>query len=280
MNLRKLLASTPLEQRRHGHGFTSASLSALGVPLDPFLNADDFRMSQPTFPPHPHAGFSAVTWMFPDAEGAFVNRDSLGDRSIIGAGALHWTLAGAGMMHEEVPEHAGVDSHGLQLFVNLPATQKLTQPRALHVDADSVPIASPGDGIEVRVLTGRFGTTTSLIEPLPAVTMLDVRLQPNTSLQHDAEPNETVLGIGWDGDGVAGDGARFGRAHAIAFERSQGVVSFKAGPKGLRFLLLAGAPLGEEVVFRGPFAMSNEDQIEDAIRRYRAGGMGRLSPSF
>ncbi|MBL8739689.1 MAG: hypothetical protein JNK04_01305, partial [Myxococcales bacterium] len=155
-----------------------------------------------------------------------------------------------------------------------------TQPRAFHVDADRVPVASPGDGIEVRVLTGRFGTTTSIIEPLPLVTLLDVRLQPNTTLQHDAGPNETVLGIGWDGEGQAGDGARFGRAHAVAFERAEGVVSFKAGPKGLRFLLLAGAPLGEQVVFRGPFAMSNEDQIEDAMRRYRSGGMGRLTSSF
>ncbi len=280
MNVRQVIASTALQQRRHGSGFTSASLSALGVPLDPFLNADDFHMSQPTFPPHPHAGFSAVTWMFPDSEGAFVNRDSLGDRSIIGPGTLHWTLAGAGMMHEEVPENAGVDSHGLQLFVNLPATRKLSEPRALHVDADRVPIASPGDGIEVRVLTGRFGEVASIIEPLPPITLLDVRLRPGATLQLDAGADHTVLAIGWDGAGEAGDGAAFGRARALAFERATGVVRFASGASGLSFLLLAGAPLGERVLFRGPFAMSDETQIEDAYRRYRAGEMGRLAASF
>jgi redox-sensitive bicupin YhaK (pirin superfamily) len=276
MKSRNVIARAALTQTRHRNGFTSASLNALGVPLDPFLNADDFHMSQPTFPPHPHAGFSAVTWMFPDSDGAFINRDSLGDRSVIGAGTLHWTLAGAGMMHEEVPEHAGVDSHGLQLFVNLPASQKLTTPRALHVDADKVPVAAPGDGLEVRVLTGSFGEATSRIEPLPPVTMLDVG--PNTRLQHAFD--ETVLAIGWDGAGEAGDGAAFGRAQAVAFERASGLVEFKAGASGLRFLLLAGTPLGERVIFRGPFAMSNDQQLDEAYRRFRAGEMGRLSSSF
>jgi redox-sensitive bicupin YhaK (pirin superfamily) len=281
MSIRRVIANTTLDQQTHGRGFSSASLNALRVPLDPFLNADDFHMSQPFFPPHPHAGFSAVTWMFPDSDGAFVNRDSLGDRSIIGAGSLHWTLAGAGMMHEEVPESAGTDTHGLQLFVNLPASLKMTTPRALHVDADKVPLDSPGDGVEVRVLVGRSGAAVSHIAPLPPITMLDVRLGPNKELRHQPQAGATVVAIGWDGAGSAADGAAFGRAQAIAFERAEaGEVRFRAGASGLRFLLLAGQPIGEPVVFRGPFAMSNELQAEDAFRRYRAGDMGQLKASF
>ena len=89
---RSVKATTVLRESQMGPGFSAYSLRSLSdYPLDPFLNFDDFRMSVPTFPPHPHAGFSAVTYMFEDSPGAFINRDSLGDRSRIGPGALHWT---------------------------------------------------------------------------------------------------------------------------------------------------------------------------------------------
>lgn len=278
--LRPLLAATPLEQHRHGPGFSTASLRGLGVSLDPFLNADIFRMAQPYFPPHPHAGFSAVTWMFPDGDGGFVNRDSLGDRSIIGPGAMHWTLAGSGVVHEEVPETRGVEAHGIQLFVNLPASKKLVAPTSMHLDAGDVPVDAPGDGVTARVFAGRSGQVTSRIEPLPPVTLLDVRLAPNAEYRFDAAPGETVLALGWDGGGTAGEGSTFGRGQAVVFERTRGAARFKAGATGLRFHLLAGQPLGEPVVFRGPFAMSDERQAKEASIRYQAGEMGALSPSF
>ncbi len=110
------------------------------VELDPFLALTDFHMTEPTFAPHPHAGFSAVTYMFRDSAGSFRNRDSLGDESVIEPGALHWTQAGAGMMHEEIPIEPGLDCHGLQLFVNLRSEHKLAPPRAFHVSAADVPV--------------------------------------------------------------------------------------------------------------------------------------------
>lgn len=279
-SIRPVLASTALEHQQHGPGFSAASLRGLGISLDPFLNADVFRMSQPFFPPHPHAGFSAVTWMFPDGDGGFVNRDSLGDRSEIGPGSIHWTLAGKGVVHEEVPAQRGVEAHGIQLFVNLPASKKLTAPLSMHLDAKDVQVDAPGDGVEARVLVGRSGQVVSRIEPLPAVTLLDVRLAPNAEYRFDAAPGETVLALGWDGAGEAGASARFGRSHAVVFERSQGAARFKAGPGGMRFHLLAGQPLGEPVVFRGPFAMSDERQAREAFARYQAGEMGSLQASF
>ena len=100
-----------LPEHRMSAGFTARSLR--GLPgLDPFLNVDHFRMSEPTFPPHPHAGFSAVTLMFEDSPGSFTNRDSRGDRSVIGPGALHWTQAGSGMMHERSRSSAGSSATG------------------------------------------------------------------------------------------------------------------------------------------------------------------------
>lgn len=126
MTQRRVVARTELVSHQVTPGFSSYGLRAGGpIELDPFLNLDDFTMSQPTFPPHPHAGFSAITYMFEDSPGAFVNRDSLGDRSLIEPGAFHWTQAARGMMHEEVPEHPGVRCHGLQMFVNLREVDKL-----------------------------------------------------------------------------------------------------------------------------------------------------------
>lgn len=138
--------------RSHAPGFRSVSMrSEPSFDLDPFLNVDFFVMSEPTFPPHPHAGFSAVTYLLPESRGSFRNRDSLGDTSTIGPGAIHWTQAGAGMMHEEIPSTPGVEGTGFQIFVNLPAAEKGIAPRALHADATHVPVASV-DGALVRVL--------------------------------------------------------------------------------------------------------------------------------
>ena len=184
------------------------------------------------------------------------------------------------MMHEEVPETRGVDTHGLQLFVNLPAREKLTAPRVLHLDAGRAPVDAPGDGVEVRVLTGQSGQATGLIAPVPAVTMLDVRLAPNAAYEYRAADGDTVIALGWDGGGTAGPAATISASSAVVFARERGAAQFRAGASGLRFLLLAGTPIGERVVFRGPFAMSDEAQAEDAFRRYRAGEMGRLTSSF
>jgi hypothetical protein len=127
--VRSVRASTRLAEAQMGPGFSAHGLRHVdGVSLDPFLSVDHFRMSQPTFPPHPHAGFSAVTYMFEDSPGGFINRDSLGDVSRIGPGALHWTQAARGMMHEEIPERRGVEGHGLQMFVNLRADHKQPPP--------------------------------------------------------------------------------------------------------------------------------------------------------
>lgn len=104
----------------NGRGFTSYGLFDQLGSLDPFINLTDFRMLLPYFPAHPHAGFSVMTYMFEDSGGAFINRDSYGDHSRIEPGALHWTQAGRGNQHEEVPEVPGEDCHGLQTDVGRP----------------------------------------------------------------------------------------------------------------------------------------------------------------
>lgn len=155
LGARGVAALVTLQRGEHGRGFSDYTLSPqTGLNIDPFLVLSDFEMPQPFFPPHPHAGFSVMTYMFPDSVGAFINRDSLGDHSRIEPGALHWTQAARGIQHEEVPETPGVRCHGLQMWVNLAAAHKLADPGAAHVSAAAVPELRPAPGALVRVVAG------------------------------------------------------------------------------------------------------------------------------
>lgn len=281
---RSVRARASLRESRVSSGFTSFGLRSLpGYALDPFLNLDDFRMSVPTFPPHPHAGFSAVTYMFEDSPGAFVNRDSLGDRSRIGPGALHWTQAARGMMHEEIPEAPGTLCHGLQMFVNLRAADKLAPPRAFHLAPEEIPEARPAPGARVRVLAGNLLEARSpLTDLLTPILLLDVQLASaaRVALPIDA-PTCFVLTLAGGGEfGPAGARVAAQAHEAIGFADDGDQVELTAGADGLHLLLAAGSPIGEPVVFGGPFAMTARRDIDEAFARFERGEMGRLSPSF
>lgn len=256
----------------HSPAFSTVSLRPPAVALGHVLNVDHFRMSQPTFPPHPHAGFSAVTWMLPWSEGAFVNRDSLGDRSRIGPGTLHWTLAGRGMLHEEVPERPGVPSDGLQIFVKLPEGDELTAPRALHLGPDTLPTLRDADGA-VIVLVGAVGATRS---PVPA--------HADTTLAHVAVSGARRLDVPAGLDAFALVLRGEGRLNGQPARRHQ-AVALPAGAltlDGDGFDVLVGwsTPLPARPTFQGPFCMFDRARLTDAVARYRSGAMGALSPSF
>jgi redox-sensitive bicupin YhaK (pirin superfamily) len=277
-------ATAQLEEHRMSAGFSSFGLRGIaGASLDPILNVDDFRMSEPTFPPHPHAGFSAVTYLFEDSKGSFTNRDSLGDRSVIGPGALHWTQAARGMMHEEIPAVPGLESHGIQMFVNLRRADKGAPPRAFHVEASEIPEVRAA-GARVRVLAGELeGARSALTELLTPILFLDVHLEPGATLRVPVPATHRAFVLAIAGGGTVGADAdrRALPAHAAALFAEDGdELALTAGPEGLEVLVLAGAPIGEPVVFGGPFAMTNRAEIQDAFARYERGEMGRLSPSF
>lgn len=281
--LRSVRARMRLPESTLGPGFTSFGLrGSPDFPLDPFLNVDDFRMSVPTFPPHPHAGFSAVTYLFEDSAGALRNRDSLGDGSRIGPGDLHWTQAGRGMMHEERPETEGTVCHGVQMFVNLRSEHKHAPPRAFHVDAKDIPEVKLGQGARLRLLAGSvLGAESPLTALLTPVLLLDVHLAPGARAQIPVDaPTCFVLSLAGAGSVGPTAGTAPLEAHeAIAFADDGRGVELAAGPRGLHLLLAGGTPLAEPVVFGGPFAMTTRADIDAAIARYQAGEMGRLEPS-
>ncbi len=254
----------------------SASFSAIGLrpdmlPMGHVLNVDHFHMSMPTFPPHPHAGFSAVTFMLPWSPGGFINRDSLGDRSPILPGALHWTLAGAGMMHEEIPENPGENCEGLQIFVKLPEQDELCTPQAHHLSPTELPLLNLPQA-EIRVLVGTIDGVSSPMPNSGNTTMALV--QAHGRCEVHIPQAMAAFGMGLRGSGTVGGHAL--NAHQ-AMSLPAGSVEIQG--EGLDLLLAWSAPMPSTPTFRGPFCMFQADRLADAARRFRAGEMGTLAPS-
>jgi redox-sensitive bicupin YhaK (pirin superfamily) len=276
MTVRSVTSIVHVPHHQMSPSFGSYGLrSSSDIALDPFISIDHFRMSAPTFPPHPHAGFSAVTYMLPDSQGAFVNRDSLGDQSLIEPGALHWTQAARGMMHEEVPQQSGTECHGLQIFVNLRSADKHKTPHAFHVASDQVPVFE-NDGVRVRVLAGEFAAKASpLTSLLTPVSLFDVSLVDGKSVEipFASSHNVFVLVLG----GVAQIGANQVVANsAVGFNRDGDAIVLTGSKGGAHIVVAAGNPISEPLVFGGPFAMNTRAEVVDAQQRFQRGEMGRL----
>lgn len=183
------------QRANHGSRFRAYRLHA-GDPalIDPFLGVDHAWMSAPTFPPHPHAGFSAVTYLFLDSETGIANRDSLGNGAVIEPGGLHWTAAGRGVIHEENPAVAGHTTHLLQIFINLPRDRQDAAPSALTLAPRDVPVLRR-PGARIRVPLGSFGGARSPLQPPTDVTLLDVSLDAGADLELPLAPGQMAVAM-------------------------------------------------------------------------------------
>lgn len=264
--------STPrlLQPQRHriGAGFQAEGWREPLALLDPFIMVDHFRMSEPAFAPHPHAGFSAVTYLFDDSATGIVSRDSMGGEHMVSPGGLHWTLAGRGVMHDEYPAESGREAHGLQVFVNLPADQKLREPEVLRVAPEQMPRLA-GDGWRA---VQAFGGVAGPALPWPAALAI-VDIDPGAAFDAVLAEGEQGFAAVIHGSGSAGElPLSAGRALSLP----EGAhVCIQAGER-LRLALFSGRPLREPLVRHGPFAMSDEGQVVAALQRFQSGGMGRL----
>jgi redox-sensitive bicupin YhaK (pirin superfamily) len=273
-------ARLSVQKLSHGSGFQAFGIRAPVELTDPFLMVDHYRMSQPTFGPHPHAGFSAVTYMFDDAETGFHNRDSRGDDSMILPGDTHWTIAGAGVVHDEVPIVPGKVAHGLQMFVNLAAHKKWMPPAALHTSAAQRPTHTQAGGAQVRVALGQYDDGQTQLAPAAAqpteATVLDIQLAAGHAFAYPVPAGHTAFMLGVSG-ALACDDQAIAAGQAVAFARIGGELRIQAVTDA-QFAVFLGAPLGEPVVQHGPFAMSTQADIAQVIHDYQAGRMGRLQP--
>ena len=268
------------QTRDSGDGFSAKAidLHKFGDAASPVIVLDDFRVSGRPFPPHSHAGFSAVTYVFEDSQGGLRSRDSLGNDLVTGPGGIVWTQAGSGVMHEEVPADANRELHGLQVFVNLSSKNKLVAPRLFRIDKGEVPEWRGDAGDRVRVLVGSFQGVSSPLVPAEPFTFLDIQLSHEISFNLQNAHNAIAYVV--TGEVLVraeGREQKLAGEHAVALHGSGGLATFEA-LHAASFLILSGSAIREPVIVRGSFIMNDESQIEAAVARYRKGDMGHLAP--
>jgi redox-sensitive bicupin YhaK (pirin superfamily) len=276
------MTTTPIARMQHAHRgphFQAYRLHASeGVPLDPFMGIDHAWMGAPTFPPHPHAGFSAVTYLFTDAETGIANRDSQGNRTLIAPGGLHWTAAGSGVVHEENPAEPGRTTHLLQIFVNLPRDRQNAAPFALTLAPQDVPVVQR-PGVRVRVPLGQFGGVQSPLLPPTEVTLLDITLEPGAALVLPVAAGQRAFFMPIAGSAVL-DGARFGLddlgAPVLPVATAATAHTLAAPAGGAQIAVFLGAPLRQPVFSNGPMAFASQPDLIAATAAYQRGGFGHL----
>lgn len=238
---------------------------------DPFLIMAEDWVPRGAFGLHPHRGIETVTFVI---EGSVEHFDSAGHGGIIGADDAQWMTAGRGVLHEENPIQ-GTLAHTLQLWVNLPAAEKMSEPRYQDLLGTAMPTRRE-TGVEVRVFSGESGgVVSSTLNHVP-VTMLDVRIEPGVSFHQDllAADNAFVYVLkGQPQIGAARMPVESGRLAWLTRSDGPGlsVLTLAAEGTAIRVLLFAGRPLREPVAFGGPFVMNTEEEIKQAFADYRAG---------
>lgn len=246
--------------------------------LDPFMGIDHAWMSEPTFPPHPHAGFSAVTYLFLDSETGIANRDSTGNNTLIEPGGLHWTAAGRGVVHEENPAELGRTTHLLQIFVNLPEDKQNAAPFALTLAPQDVPVVQY-PGVRVRIPLGSFDGRHSPLTPPTEVTLLDVTLEAGAELALAIPAGQRAFFMPINGSADL-NGESFGLDDLgapilpPATEAATHKLVAKAG--GAKVAVFMGHPLNQPVISNGPMAFANPKNLIAATTAYQRGEMGSL----
>ncbi|HYA37952.1 MAG TPA: pirin family protein [Candidatus Methylomirabilis sp.] len=232
-------------------------------------------------PDHPHRGFETVTYLL---SGEMQHKDSAGHSGRLGSGDVQWMTAGAGVVHSELPSDAfmqnGGTMHGFQVWVNLPARDKMVRPRYQDIPAARIPETVSVDGkVKVRVIAGEALGQSAVIDTHTPIMYLHFTLQPGGEIVQPVPDNHNALAYVIHGDLRAGaesrrvrEGqmARFGAGHSVRLAVDNGAA------ESADLLLLAGVPLNEPVERYGPFVMNTRTQIIQAIRDYQEGRMGKI----
>ena len=243
--------------------------------LDPFLLLDAFRSDRPGdyiagFPAHPHRGFETVTYLL---AGRMRHRDNAGHEGVIEPGGVQWMTAGRGIVHSEMPEQRQGLLEGFQLWVNLPAAHKMTQPAYQEHTAAQIPLERRDDGQLIRVIAGRTarGTRGPIDQPLTEPLYLDVPLPANAVFEEALPPEHNAFAYVISGQlGIDGASRPLVRDELAVLSLGSGFGAH-AGGEGARFLLIAGRPLHEPVARGGPFVMNTRAEIRQAQEDYATG---------
>jgi hypothetical protein len=251
--------------------------------LDPFLLLDHFQSVEPAdyqagFPYHPHRGIETVTLV---RHGEVRHGDSLGHRGTIGAGDIQWMTSGSGIMHEEMPQVRPEGIAGLQLWLNLPAREKMGAPKYRDLSADRLPTARGDTGALIRPIAGETadGRLAGPVEGLAVEPkFLDVTLPAGSTFRDTVPRGHTVFAYVDQGEVRFGPEQTHANAPALVIFDDGDIVEAAAGAAGGRFLLAAARPLREPIARYGPFVMNTRAEIEQTLQELRTGRFIRKEP--
>jgi quercetin 2,3-dioxygenase len=246
--------------------------------LDPFLLLDEFGTDSPDdyiagFPNHPHRGFETVTYML---DGRMRHRDNHGHEGVLVSGSVQWMTAGRGIVHSEMPEQQEGRMRGFQLWLNLPARDKMTAPKYQEFGPEKIPVATPASGVTVRVISGRVGDVEGPIsQPATDPTYLDVALEGRAEYVHQLPAQHSAFVFVYEGEVRVGTGAKASvvRAGELAVlgEGTEVALAGESNDTTSRAIVVAGRPLHEPVARYGPFVMNTREQLVQAVEDFQNG---------
>ena len=285
---REIVRVVNAHRQREGGGFiVRRPFPTVGLDaVDPFLLIDemgpaDYGPGEAIgAPDHPHRGFETVTYMI---EGEFEHEDSAGHRGTLRPGDVQWMTAGAGIIHSEMPS-AGIRRdggrvHGFQIWVNLPAADKMMRPRYQELDSEHIPAASTGDGLaRAKVVAGEALGVKAAIDTRIPIVFQDWTLNPGADVNVSIPGEEQAMVYVFGGEMNAGGSGRAVRDGQLGVFGSGDTVRLaNQGDAPARLLLLAGKPIGEPVARYGPFVMNTEAELRQAFDDFRSGRMGEIT---
>jgi redox-sensitive bicupin YhaK (pirin superfamily) len=249
--------------------------------LDPFLLLDEFGTDRAEdylagFPDHPHRGFETVTYML---DGRMRHKDNHGNEGLLVPGSVQWMTAGRGLVHSEMPEQQEGRMRGFQLWVNLPASAKMSEPRYQEFAPDNIPVVEPAPGISVKVIAGTVDDADGVAVPGPIVQpatdplYLDIALDAGVAWQHALPPGHSAFAYVFEGAATLGEGdeARSLQAQQLGVLGGGDLLALRAGADGARVIVVAGRPLGVPVARHGPFVMNTREQVMQAFVDFQEG---------
>ncbi|TFW09365.1 pirin family protein [Oxalobacteraceae bacterium OM1] len=247
--------------------------------LDPFLMLDEFSSENPDdyisgFPAHPHRGFETVTYML---DGHMRHEDHMGNVGELRSGGVQWMTAGRGVIHSEMPQQESGRMRGFQLWINLPAKEKMKPAGYRDIQADQIPVAELSNGARVKVIAGAVESGgTRVAGPIQGLSTdplyLDVVLAPGSEFTQPVKADYHAFLYVYEGSVQVGDGeGRTLKSQHAGILSPGDTIRIAAGTEEARFILLAGRPLREPIVQYGPFVMNKVEEIEQAIVDYQQG---------
>ena len=243
--------------------------------VDPFLLLDDFHSDNPNdyiagFPWHPHRGIETVTYML---EGSVEHEDSIGNQGIINSGDVQWMTAGRGIVHQEMPKQNKGTLWGFQLWVNLPASQKMMKPRYQEILSETIPEVTLEGGAKVKIISGNVSGVTGPVKDIVAEPQyLDVEVPPNSNFSLSTVFDHTVFCYIIKGKGMFGESQDqlITTDKLVLFDKGD-EIKVNAKDEAVRFLLISGKPINEPIAWYGPIVMNTQEELQLAFSEYRNG---------